>query len=108
MLRALGEPTRLSVFNALLECARPLAFEEDGGVRTVSGSTVSEVCCRIGAGERPTSRMSFHLKELRNAGLVETEKSGRHVVCRVCPDAVAALRAFFERSAQCCSGEARP
>lgn len=102
MLRALGEPTRLAVFSALLDCALPVAVEEDGGLRTVRGQTVSEVCCKVGEGGGPTPRMSFHLKEMRNAGLIEMEKSGRHVVCRVRPEAVAALLSFFERSHRCC------
>ncbi|MGE0002449.1 MAG: ArsR/SmtB family transcription factor [Fimbriimonadaceae bacterium] len=103
MLRALGEPTRLAVFSTLLRCNKPIAVESDGGIRAVQGQTVSEICCHVGEGERPTSRMTFHLKELRSAGLIETEKLGRNVVCRVRPEAVALLAAFFTESERCCA-----
>lgn len=111
MLRALGEPTRLAVFQSLLKCALPTAVDGEGGLRCVQGQTVSEVCCRVGEGEKPTSRMSFHIKEMRNAGLIDTEKVGRHVVCRIRTEAVAMLSRFFSDSARwcgedCCGQEA--
>jgi ArsR family transcriptional regulator, arsenate/arsenite/antimonite-responsive transcriptional repressor len=80
-LRALGDSTRWKLFLCLRECCAAATFDDDGGVRPATGLTVGEVCCRITGEEKITSTLSAHLKELRLAGLIETEKRGKHVVC---------------------------
>jgi ArsR family transcriptional regulator len=97
MFRALGDATRLRIFEYLRSCCGPVAVEESGDVRRVDGATVGEVCCRITGGERVTSTISHHVKELRLAGLVETERRGKQIICRINRDAVAALAAYLAR-----------
>lgn len=62
--RVLGDPTRLSIVEALLERDR----------------TVSELVALVGA---PQSRVSNHLACLRWCRFVEGERRGRHVVYRI-------------------------
>ncbi len=121
MFRALGDPTRLRIFDFLRACAEPVAVDEAGAVRRLNAwtegtaspespfeddspaparrmacrsrrcATVGEVCCHVTGGPKVTSRMSFHLKELRIAGLIRMERRGRHRVCAVDPDALRLL-----------------
>ena len=108
VFKALGDPTRLRIFDFLRSCCGPVAVEEGGDVRPVDGPTVGEVCCRVTGAERINSTVSHHLKELRLAGLIVMEKRGKHVICGVNRDAVAALAAYLtepakgESSDECC------
>lgn len=96
MLKALGEPTRLRIFQFLRACCCPVAVDEEtGDVRPVSGPTVGEVCCQITGHERVTSTFSEHLKDLRVAGLILMERRGKSAICAVNPTALATLAAFF-------------
>ena len=100
MLKALGEPTRLRVFQFLRACCCPVAVDEEtGDVRPVSGPTVGEVCCHVTGNERVTSTFSEHLKDLRVAGLILMERRGKTAVCAVNPAALATLAAFFADTA---------
>jgi DNA-binding transcriptional ArsR family regulator len=103
-LRALGDQTRFKLFACLRDCCAEAAFEEDGGIRPTSGLTVGEVCCRITGEERITSTLSAHLKELRLAGLISTEKRGKFVVCRLHRENVARLVSVLqgEKENDCC------
>jgi ArsR family transcriptional regulator len=100
MCKALGDPTRLRIFQFLRSCCGPVAVDESGDVREVRGPTAGEVCCRVTGSERINSTVSFHLKELRLAGLIAMERRGKHMVCSVNPQAVATLAAFFADGAE--------
>ena len=95
MFKALGDPTRLRIFEFLRACGSPVAVEESGDVRTVVGPTVGEVCCQVTGSDRITSSISFHLKELRQAGLITMERRGKNMICSVSPEVVGALAAYF-------------
>ena len=107
MFKALGDPTRLRIFEFLRACGTPVAVAESGDVRPVSGPTVGEVCCQVTGSERITSSISFHLKELRQAGLITMERRGKNMICAVNPEAVDALASYFSgaaaRGGECCS-----
>jgi ArsR family transcriptional regulator len=103
--KALGDPTRLRILQFLRSCCCPIALDESGGVSPVVGPTVGEVCCRITGVERATSTISFHLKELRNAGLISMERRGKHIVCGVNLKAVEQLGAFLMGESQASSDE---
>ena len=45
--------------------------------------------------DKITSSVSFHIKELRLAGLVTVERRGKNMICGVNRDAVAALAAYL-------------
>ena len=96
--KALGDPTRLRIFEFLCTCCCPVAVEETGEVRPVSGPTVGEVCCQVLGTDKIPSSVSFHLKELRLAGLITMERRGKNMICGVRREAVARLAAYFSQS----------
>lgn len=98
MFKALGDPTRLRIFEFLAECCCPVAVEETGDVRPVLGPTVGEVCCQVTGADKITSSVSFHLKELRLAGLITMERRGKNMICGVNQNAVVHLAAYLSKS----------
>jgi len=100
MFKALGDPTRLRIFEFLKAQCCPVAIEADTGeVSPLTGPTVGEVCCHVTGEAVVTSTVSFHLKELRLAGLITMERSGRHMICGVNRDALAQIIAALSESA---------
>ena len=95
MFKALGEPTRLHIFEFLSSCCCEVALEDTGEVRPVDGPTVGEVCCHVTGADRINSTISEHLRELREAELITVERRGRNMVCGVNREAAAALCAYF-------------
>ena len=86
-LAALGQPTRLSVFRLLVE-AGP------------DGHTPGEIAEALAL---PNATLSFHLKELAAAGLIQGEAEGRHIHYRADFATMAALVEFLTRN--CCGGD---
>src|SRR5919198_6039741 len=89
IFKALGDPTRLRIFETLRCCDREVAIDEAGQCCPARGLSVGEVCCRFG---QSMSTVSFHLKELRLAGLIRTEKRGRFIYFSVNRAALALVR----------------
>lgn len=98
MFKALGDPTRLRIWEFLRACCGPVSIEESGDVRPVQGKTVGEVCCHLTGNERITSTVSFHLKELRQAKLIQIQRSGKNRLCSVEPSVTHQLRDYFDRA----------
>ena len=96
-LKALSDPTRLQIFEFLRECCCGVSFSEHGDVycECGCGKTVGEVCCQVLGTERIPSSLSFHLKELRQAGLIRMERKGKYIYCSVIRDAEQELATFF-------------
>src|SRR5579871_69357 len=95
MFKALGDSTRLRIFEFLCACCCPVALEETGAVRPITGPTVGEVCCHVTGAEQINSTISHHLKELRLAGLITVERRGKNMICGVNREAVAALAVYL-------------
>jgi ArsR family transcriptional regulator len=99
IFKALGDPTRLGIFQTLRGCASAgVEVDEGGEVRPAGSLSVGEVCCRIGGSG---STISHHLKELRLAGLIRMEKRGRWIYCSVEPEALESISAFLEEPEEC-------
>ncbi|MBC8141191.1 MAG: helix-turn-helix transcriptional regulator [Armatimonadetes bacterium] len=95
LFKALGDPTRLRIYQFLRAQVAPIAVDESGEVRPVSGPTVGEVCCHVTGKERVSSTISEHLKELRIAGLIVMERRGKNMICAVDNAHTDILAAFF-------------
>lgn len=93
--KALGDPTRLKIYECLRCCCAPVAIGDSGEISPVSGATVGEVCCTVTGLDKITSTISFHLKELRNAGLITMERNGKHMICRINPERAQELASYL-------------
>jgi ArsR family transcriptional regulator, arsenate/arsenite/antimonite-responsive transcriptional repressor len=87
-LSALAHGLRLQVFRALVVA----------GARGMTPGVMAE-----GLGI-PAATLSFHLKELMNAGLVTQERQSRNLVYRAAFDHMNALLGYLMDN--CCKGEA--
>jgi DNA-binding transcriptional ArsR family regulator len=93
MFKALAHPQRLRMFVKLAAaCCGPAAGCAPRGR--------ARYCCagQVGAGlALAPSTVSHHLKELRQAGLMQVERRGRTIECSVTDDTLRLLASFFER-----------
>lgn len=86
--KALANPNRLQLFlNLLAESKLDLA---KGRVHDCFLASILQNL-NIGA---PT--VSHHVRELENAGLIETHKEGKQLICTIRPETMRDLRALFE------------
>jgi DNA-binding transcriptional ArsR family regulator len=85
-LAALAQETRLDAFRCLVRA---------GAEGVGAGALAAALAV-------PPATLSFHLKELRGAGIVQVERDGRERVYRADFAAMRALLAFLTE--QCCAG----
>lgn len=85
-LAALAQETRLDVFRLLVRSGS-------------EGLAAGEIGAELGI---PSATLSFHLKELRSAGLVACERDGRSRIYRPDFAAMRSLVGFLTES--CCEG----
>lgn len=89
MFKALGNPSRLALFRRLSRCCRPGTCCE---IEVAIRYTVGE----LGEGMAiAPSTLSHHIKELHSAGLIETERRGKQVLCWIDPEVLDHLADFF-------------
>ena len=105
MMKALADPTRLRIYNFLRESCCGIKIKDEEDVLDPVGPTVGEVCCCVMGLEKIPSSLSFHLKELRNAGLIKMEKRGKNVLCSVNREAQSELAEYFSSHEICCARE---
>jgi len=89
-LAALAQEARLDVFRLLVRA----------GQHGMPAGAIAEAL------ELPPATLSFHLKELKNAGIVDCRREGRSLIYSPNFDAMNGLLAFLTQS--CCQGVARP
>jgi len=83
-LEALGNPTRLKIYRALVRAGD-------------NGMSVGRLQARLGM---PASTLSHHLKRLIETGLVTQERQGTTLICRANYPGMNALIGFL--SDECC------
>lgn len=89
-LAALGHQNRLELFRLLVKAG-------------AEGMSIGAIQREL---EVPASTLSFHLKELTKAGLVEQTKEGRTVICRANYKMLNDVLLFLKQD--CCKGIALP
>jgi DNA-binding transcriptional ArsR family regulator len=85
-LAALSQASRLRAFRALVVAGQ-------------AGATPGTIAKRL---KVSPATLSFHLKELTNAGLVSQERNGRNLIYRADYGAMDALLAYMTEN--CCQG----
>ncbi|MCP4545190.1 MAG: helix-turn-helix transcriptional regulator [bacterium] len=95
MFKALSNPGRLKIFLRLVSCCPP-----GDGCSVESGRAyVGELGADMGLAP---STVSHHIKELRQAGLIEMSRSGQRIECRLPAKVLTDIQAFF---GSCCCGD---
>ena len=89
VFKALSNPHRLRIFRRLATCCRPGTIWLEP-VR--NSTTVGDLGREL---DIAPSTVSHHIKELRTAGLIRTQRKGKHIACWVDPEIVEELRQFF-------------
>lgn len=89
-LAALAQPVRLKVYRALV-------------VTGQAGLTPGAMAGGLGI---PQNSLSFHLKELTNAGLVTQERASRNIIYRAAYERMNALLGYLTEN--CCNGAPCP
>ena len=95
----MDETQALAALSALSQATRLRAFRELVGAGP-AGLTPGQLAETLGCS---ATALSFHLKELHQAGLVHSERQGRHLVYRAGFEHMNALLAYL--TANCCQGE---
>jgi ArsR family transcriptional regulator len=85
-LAALAQSARLQIFRSLV-------------VAGCDGMTPGAIAEAL---DVPASTLSFHLKELTNAGLITQEREGRNLIYRAAFEHMNALLAYLTEN--CCQG----
>lgn len=93
VFKALGDPTRLKIFETLRCCDVEVEVDEAGQCQPARSLSVGEVCCQFGGS---MSTISHHLKELRLAGLIRMEKRGRWIYCSVNPESLELIQGWVQ------------
>jgi len=86
-LSALAQPNRLQIFRALVITGK-------------EGATPGALADALGV---PAATLSFHLKELLNAGLVSQERNGRNLIYRAEYEQMNGVLSYLTEN--CCHGE---
>lgn len=103
IFKALGDPTRLQIVGYLMCCPEFCYLDTAGAEVAEVGASIGDVCCRIEGTQKVTSRISHHVKELRTAGVIDVERRGRFMVCKINQDAALAIGAFAGSLCNCCT-----
>ena len=85
-MSALAQESRLEVFRLLVTCGE-------------EGMPAGQIAEHLGI---PAATLSFHLKELHNAGLIDQQRDGRSLIYRLNVDEMRRLFAYLMED--CCQG----
>lgn len=88
VFRALGDPTRLAIFEVIRANADPA----EGHRPEEIARSISQIAAGF---DLTLSTVSHHIKELRRAGLVQCERRGQSFHCSVREDTLAELGSFL-------------
>ncbi len=89
IFKALSNPNRLKIFFSLATCCKPGTigiFEPD------NTACVGDIGKDL---DIVPSTVSHHIKELRQVGLIKTQRRGQNIECWVDPEILDELKYFF-------------
>ena len=89
MFKALSNPNRLIIFQRLASCCKP---GTGSVVEANDTACVGDLGRELGI---VPSTVSHHVKELRQAGLIQTRRRGQKIECWIDPGVVEQLKQFF-------------
>jgi ArsR family transcriptional regulator, arsenate/arsenite/antimonite-responsive transcriptional repressor len=89
LLKALADPLRLQVIESL----------------ALGERCVCDLTTELGLGQ---SRLSFHLKVLKDAGLLLDRQAGRWIYYRLQPEAIKGLAGWLHQLSDSCGVQANP
>lgn len=89
IFKALSNPNRLKIFQRLVTCCAPGTISILDSAKT---ACVGEIGKDLGI---VPSTVSHHIKELRRAGLIKTNRRGQNIECWVDPESLIELKKFF-------------
>ena len=90
MFKALGDPTRLAIF----ELVRASGAQGEGHSPGEIENSISQIASGF---DLSLSTVSHHIKELRSAGLIRCDRRGQHIYCTVEPDGLEEVGRFLEK-----------
>ena len=91
MYKALGNEHRLALFMNLIEQSR----ERGGRVALDKGGHTCFLTNLLGDLRLTAPTISHHVKELADAGLIDTERDGKQLVCSLRPGVLRELSTFL-------------
>ena len=91
VFKSLANENRLSIFELIWR--KELSSEKKLCCKSMA-SCVNEITEKFNLAQ---STVSHHLKELKNAGLINTKKEKTWVYCSINHDTIQRLKKFFER-----------
>ena len=89
IFKALSNPNRLKIFQSLATCCKPGTI---GIIEAGNTACVGEIGRDL---DIVPSTVSHHIKELRRAGLIKTNRRGQNIECWVDPGILEELKMFF-------------
>jgi len=88
VFKALGDPTRLAIF----ELVRASASAGEGHTAGEIENSISQIASGF---DLSLSTVSHHIKELRRAGLIRCDRQGQSIHCSIEPGVLAEVRRFL-------------
>lgn len=89
IFKALSNPNRLRIFLKLIRCCKPGTVVN---INADDSAYIGELGADLGIVK---STVSHHIKELKRAGLIRTERQGQRVSCCVDPEIIKLIGNFF-------------
>ncbi len=90
VFKALGDPTRLAIFELVRAGVDPSA----GHTPDELENSITRIASRF---DLSLSTVSHHIKELRGAGLLRCERRGQSIYCSVDPAVLSEVEAYLAK-----------
>lgn len=92
VFKALGDPTRLAIYEIIRAASDPAVGRSPEEIRT----SVSQIASQF---DLSLSTVSHHIRELRLAGLIRCERRGQSIHCSIEPTVLDEAVSFLARRA---------